>query len=80
MYIIMNRLNEIFFSTLSKEYCVYFYLMMVIFLSFLMAMFTIVVHIVKHNKETDYLLMITNTFTLGVIYFQNRLLYSMCVN
>ena len=81
MYIIMNRLNEIFFSTLSKEYCVYFYLMMVIFFVFLlMAMFTIVVHIVKRNKETDYLLMITNTFTLGVIYFQNRLLYSMCVN
>lgn len=77
----MNRLNEILFSRLSKEYCAYFYLMMVIFFIFLlMAMFTVIVHIVKYNKKTDYLLMITNTFTLAVIYFQNRLLYSMCVN
>ena len=77
----MNRLNEIFFSTLTKEYCMYFYLMMVIFFVFLvMAMFTIIVHIVKYKKKTDYLLMITNAFTLAVIYFQNRLLYSMCVN
>ena len=77
----MNTLNEIFFTPLSKEYCVYFYLMMVIFFVFLaMTMFTIVIRIIKYNKKTDYLLLTTNAFTLALVYFQNRLLYSMCVN
>ena len=77
----MNALSEIFFTPLSKEYCMYFYLMMVIFFVFLvMTMFTIIVRIIKHNKKTDYLLLTTNAFTLALVYFQNRLLYSMCVN
>lgn len=77
----MNRLNEIFFSPLSKEYCVYFYLMMVIFFVFLaMILFTMIVRIIKYNKKVDYLLLVTNAFTLALVYFQNRMLYSMCVN
>lgn len=77
----MNAINEIFFSELSKDYCVYFYLMMVIFFALLtMTMFTIIVSIIKRNKKTDYLLLTTNAFTLALVYFQNRILYSMCAN
>lgn len=77
----MDKINEIFFSPLSKEYCVYFYLMTVIlFVILLLAMITAITTIIKAEKKTNYLLLASNVLTLALVYFQNRLLYSMCVN
>jgi len=77
----MDKINEIFFSPLSKEYCVFFYLMSVImFVLLVMTMIGVVFIILKSKKKTDYPLLFSNVFTLALVYFQNRLLYSMCVN
>jgi len=77
----MNKINDTFFSPLGKEYCAYFYIVtVIIFIMLLMAFFTSVVIIIKSKKKTNYTLLMTNIFTLALVYFQNRLLYSMCVN
>ena len=77
----MDKINELFFSPLSKDYCVYFYIMTVIlFVVLLLAMITTITTIIKSKKKTNYLLLSSNIFTLALVYFQNRLLYSMCVN
>ena len=77
----MNQINDTFFSPLGKEYCAYFYLMSVIILIMLfMAVITSMITIIKSKKKTNYTLLISNIFTLALVYFQNRLLYSMCVN
>jgi len=77
----MNEINEIFFSPLSKEYCSFFYLMSVImFVLLLLAMIAAIITVIKSKKKINYLLLISNVLTLALVYFQNRLLYSMCIN
>ena len=77
----MDKINEIFFSPLNKEYCAYFYFITVIFfVVLLLSMITTITTIVKSKKKVNYLLLIGNIFTLALVYLQNRLLYSMCVN
>lgn len=77
----MNKFNELFFSPLSKDYCMYFYFMTVIL--FVILILTLIVSIAsimkKTNKESNALLF-GNILTIALVYFQNRLLYSMCVN
>ena len=77
----MDKINEIFLSPLSKEYCAYFYFMTVIlFVILIMALITTIATIMKSKKKVNYLLLMSNIFSLALVYFQNRLLYSMCVN
>lgn len=77
----MDTINEILFSPLSKEYCTFFYLMSVVmFVLLVMSMIGVVLIISKSKKKPDYPLLFSNVFTLALVYFQNRLLYSMCVN
>ncbi len=77
----MNQINDIFFSPLGKEYCAYFYIVsVIIFAMLVIALITSLITIIKSKKKTNPALLITNLFTLALVYFQNRLLYSMCVN
>lgn len=77
----MDKINEMFFSPLSKDYCVYFYFITVIvFVMLILAMFASLMVMFKGKGKKNYLLLISNLFTLALVYFQNRLLYSMCVN
>ena len=77
----MNQINDIFFSPLGKEYCAYFYIVsVIIFVVLIIALITSLITIIKSKKKTNHTLLITNIFTLALVYFQNRLLYSMCVN
>ena len=67
------------FSPLSRDWCDYYYFIMIT--SFTLAMcvlFAIVVnylHGTKKNGPNWYLL-----FTMLSLYFQNRMYYSMCLN
>lgn len=77
----MNNISSIF-SPLHKEFCIYFYYLSVF--GFALLIFTllsaIVVTIVK-KKGFDFVLqMILLSLGYFIFYFQNRLLYSMCVN
>lgn len=71
------------FSPLPKEYCVWFYYLQVIGFVFLVvillaALFSIIS--VKKEKKGMTFAFFMMIITYAVFYFQNRLLYSMCIN
>ncbi len=79
----MNQFNEIFFSSLSKDYCIYFYILsLIFFISLVMAVGCCAykMFLMSKKKKSSVGFEFYNVFILGLLYFQNRLLYSMCMN
>lgn len=77
----MNVMEDLF-SPLSKKYCVWFYYLAVIsYIFFIVGILGAVIYGVKHNKSLGYYFT-AFVASLGyfVMYFQNRLLFSMCVH
>ena len=80
-----NSLSQLF-SPLTKDYCIYFYYLSVFgFSFFIFTLIAIVGMMITRNKtwDSEFRMLL---FSLGyfillyfVFYFQNRLLYSMCV-
>jgi hypothetical protein len=68
------------YGPLSKEYCFWFYLLSIV--GFVMMVITIAtsmyVGIVNKKGISFYLSMVAFSISYGIIYFQNRLLWSMC--
>ena len=77
----MDNLLESFFGPLNKDYCLYFYILSVVgfILLTMMLATTLMVGITKRKGINFYLQMFSIALGYGVFYFQNRLLYSMCV-
>jgi hypothetical protein len=77
----MDNLLESFFGPLNKDYCLYFYILSVVgfILLTMMLATTLMVGITKRKGIDFYLQMFSIALGYGVFYFQNRLLYSMCV-
>ena len=74
---------EHFFTPLGKEYCLYFYAGSVIsFIIFLLMLIGSVGTLIVHRSKAGYgpYVMIIHSVTFGILYFNDRLLYSMCVN
>ena len=66
------------FSPLSKEYCLYFYYLSVISFVFLfVALYHGIVLLIK--GKTNFIQVIIGLLAPFLLYFNNRLLYSMCV-
>lgn len=70
------------FAPLPKEYCLWFYglsilgfIMLVLFLGS-----SLILGISKKKGSEYYLGILATALTFGLYYFQNRLLYSMCVS
>ncbi len=79
----MASLMNFFFGPLSKQYCLYFYFLSVIFgVLFVFLSFGLLASVIKNYKKMDFImgfhfiLALINAF---LVYFVNRLLYSMCV-
>jgi len=79
----MNNFMNSYFGPLSKEWCVYFYALSIIFgISFMLSIFSIAGYIVFNFKKVNTtfvvnsLLILLNTF---LAYMSNRLLNTMCV-
>ena len=76
-------LNNFLFGPLDTEYCVYFYLLSV--MQYFICIFILgylVFALLSGNKKMDSKMISTMIFgalLYGVMYFQNRLLHSMCV-
>ncbi len=76
---------ERIFSPLSQEYCVYFYYLQIfgfIFLVLLMLSSLVLLisgDIKKGKNKTSMFAVLVMIATYGIFYFQNRLLYSICV-
>ena len=72
----MNKL----FGPLSKDYCLYFYFLSIIGFAF-MALFLIsslILGFSLKNGPDYYFQVLAVALGYGIIYFQNRLLHSMC--
>ena len=79
----MNNLNEeYFFGPLPKSYCLYFYYLSVI--GFVLLVFSFLSSISMMLTKTRSSEFYMNSFMISlsyvIFYFQNRLLYTMCVN
>lgn len=78
----MNSLNNQLFSPLDRKYCIYFYYLSV--LGFILLMFLILsslyIGLTSKNSGVFGYQMIMVALGYAIFYFQNRLLYSMCVN
>jgi hypothetical protein len=73
---------EDLFSPLSKKYCVWFYYLAVIsYILFIFGLVAAIIYGVKHNKGLGYYgTALLASLSYFVMYFQNRLLFSMCVH
>ena len=67
-----------FLGQFSGEYCIYFYVLTVISLIGLIVTLVNGAFLIS-KKKVDALQMVVSVTAAGLIYFQNRLLYSMCV-
>ena len=79
----MDNFMDAYFGPLGKEYCVYFYVLSIIFgVTFVLSAISIGSFIVMHSKKVDSMfiansfLVLFNTF---LAYLSNRLLNTMCV-
>ncbi len=77
----MNNLTEMLFSPLSKDYCVWFYGWTIFsYFWFIIVLISSIVYGIKQKKGMEYYFMSTiAALAYFLIYFQYRLLYSMCV-
>lgn len=79
----MNNFNEdYFFGPLPKSYCLYFYYLTVIGLVLLvLSVLSSIAMMVSRTRSAEFYM---NTFMISlsyvIFYFQNRLLYTMCIN
>lgn len=78
------NINSTIFSPLNKDSCIYFYILMIIFFVVMVitVMSGLLFAVTKPSKInfsliTHFILIIINIF---LVYFVNRLYYSMCVN
>lgn len=78
----MENLNQLLFSPIGKEWCLYFKILMyLMFFMFIIAIIGALCHYGIANRKDrlglhSYLLMIGHT---GLSYFVMRLFYSMCI-
>lgn len=69
------------YGPISKKYCLYFYLLQVIFVVlFLLALLTVVVLLVYGKRYDIIITLVYLSILYLVMYLQNRLLYNMCIN
>ena len=70
------------FGSISKEYCLYFFLLSVIFFTFtvLGAISVLFYGLSKKKGVGFYLKFLPLIITYALAYLQNRLLYNMCNN
>jgi hypothetical protein len=69
------------FSPLSKEYCIWFYYLQMIGFIFLVVILLLTLYALTSGKPKKDMMFASfmMILTYAVFYFQNRLLYSMCV-
>jgi len=71
---------ETIYGPLSKEYCIYFYILSIIgfVLLIIVILSTLLIGITKKKDSKFYMEMFMLCIPYALMYFTNRLLYSMC--
>ena len=82
-YFIMSDLTDRFFSPLGKEWCMYYFAILVfVFIFFVLSIVSAVIGLFSLKKFTFneiYLLCVPVVMNL-VLYLQSRIIYSICVS
>ena len=75
-----NNLNSLF-GPLERKYCDwFFYLSLVAFIFMILTLVSGVFVLIQKKMKTEYILAILwSSAMYGAFYFQNRLLYTMCL-
>jgi hypothetical protein len=77
-----SLLNQ-YFGPLSRDYCVYFYTLSIIFgIMFVVTLISILVFVFTNMKKVNTMFIINSLFMLMnsfLAYIANRLLHTMCV-
>lgn len=77
----MNEVMDYLFSPLGKEWCMYFYFLSVLaYVSFVVAVVFVIFSLVKKGRTMTFLTGFTVIFHPFLLYFVNRMFYSICVN
>ena len=75
-----DSLMDYLYGPLNNEYCIYFYILSVIGFVLLVIgiLSTLFIGITKQKDSTFYGMMFMICMPYGLLYFHNRLLFSMC--
>ncbi len=77
----MQNILDTLFSPLSKDYCsLFYYLTIGSFIAIILSIIMVLTRAYENKGKTLFLDLITIVPLYTVIYFKNRLLYTMCVN
>ncbi len=77
----MNNLHDYFFSPLSREYCGYWkFLMYISFVIFAVTVLSVLSSVLNSKGRGGFEKNFSRILQAGLVYFVNRLMYSMCVN
>ena len=76
----MSGVMDNLFGPLGREYCIWFYFLSVLaFISLILFLIPAIWRGFSTKKDIWYFLgVLAVTLSYGLIYFQNRILYSMC--
>ena len=76
-----NELSDYYFGPLSRKHCVWFYWLSVVGFVMLVLLLASSLYIALSQKMSKEVVMsiISSALVYGVFYFQNRLLYTMCI-
>lgn len=78
----MSLYNNLF-GPLDSDYCVIFFVLMIISFIYLVLSLLLAIGYIFSNKRKDGKLVsifFTNAFIMGIAYFTHRTLYSMCLS
>ena len=75
----MNKILDSLLGPLGPEYCNYFYILMVISLIVLAAAVVGVIRRLLTDKKAEIITLLVLLVQPVLVYFVNRLLYTMCV-
>jgi hypothetical protein len=78
----MPELFELFFGPLEKKFCDYFLLLSIIGFILLVTLLLSTISVGLYNRKSASFYMGALAVAMGyaIFYFQNRLLYTMCMN
>lgn len=77
----MNEIMDYLFGPIGREYCLYFYFLSVFaFVMFVITLLSIVMLAMKGKTKFSMLESVLVVFQPLLLYFVNRIFYSMCVN
>ncbi len=78
----MTNINEYLFGPLSKDWCLYFYFLSILwYVVFLVSLVYLIRYFFGKNVKSEVAFgMLAYSLTVFIMYFEKRILHGMCIN